>query len=90
MSCVIELKAGSLYLGNLISNRGFIRQFGDVHSADGEIALAASWVSLWGAMTPVGQVGGSITAGLCNDRFGRLSGMYLLTAFYIIVSAAAS
>lgn len=74
--------------GSLISNQGFINQFGTEFAADGSKALAASWVSIWGAMMPVGQVPGSLFAGWINDRVGRRGGMCAMTAAYLVVSPA--
>ncbi|KAL1889058.1 hypothetical protein Sste5346_009123 [Sporothrix stenoceras] len=70
--------------GNLISNRGFINQFGTETAEDGTKALAASWVSVWGAMMPVGQIPGSLLAGWINDRVGRRGGMCAMTVAYIV------
>ncbi|CAK7201598.1 hypothetical protein SEUCBS139899_004306 [Sporothrix eucalyptigena] len=70
--------------GNLISNQGFINQFGTVYADDGSKALAPSWISTWGAMMPLGQVPGSLFAGWVNDKVGRRGGMYAFTVAYIV------
>ncbi|CAK7215478.1 hypothetical protein SBRCBS47491_002495 [Sporothrix bragantina] len=70
--------------GSLISNQGFINQFGTEMLDDGGKALSASWVSTWGAMMPVGQVPGSLFAGWINDKVGRRGGMYAMTVAYIV------
>ena len=72
-------KHSYLMAGNIVSNPGFIKQFGTIIAADGTVSLDPHLVSVWGGITSatilVGQQVGSIIA----DRFGRFPARILFT-----------
>lgn len=66
---------------------GFIQQFGTVRDpATGELALNASYLSLWSGFNFVAQIVSQILSPLSGDRFGRKVNMYLFTGSMLVVS----
>lgn len=47
--------------GNIIANKGFIKQYGSDYNAKGDLILAAGTVSAWGGVQSAGQGLGMIT-----------------------------
>jgi MFS family permease len=65
---------------------GFIRQFGTVTNADGQLELAAIHVSLWSGFQYVGQIVFQAISPFISDRFGRRIAMYVLLILMLTVS----
>ncbi|KAL2830722.1 general substrate transporter [Aspergillus pseudoustus] len=71
--------------GSIVANQGFIDQFATVNDpATGLPALDANHVSLWGALTFVGQIVVQFCSGPIADRWGRKVNMWLLQLVLVI------
>jgi hypothetical protein len=68
------------------NNSGFIRQFGTVTNANGELELAAIHVSLWSGFQYVGQIVFQAISPFISDRFGRRTAMFVLLLLMLTVS----
>ncbi|KAI9162757.1 substrate transporter [Paramyrothecium foliicola] len=62
--------------GNVIANRGFIRQFGFPND-QGVNTLNANYTALWGAMQSLGQFIGMVGLTPVSDRIGRKMTLYI-------------
>ncbi|KAM0334537.1 hypothetical protein ACHAQA_001567 [Verticillium albo-atrum] len=71
-------------VGNIIANPGFAQQFGTERNENGDMALASSVISLWGAMASLGQLVGQVAISFISNRFGRKIAMYSL---WIIIAS---
>lgn len=54
--------------------------------ATGDLALNASYLSLWSGFNFVAQIASQILSPLSGDRFGRKLNMYLFTGSMLVVS----
>ncbi|RSH81844.1 uncharacterized protein EHS24_008039 [Apiotrichum porosum] len=68
---------------SIVSNQGFINQFGTV-DASGTAAIPAVYMSLWGGLLASTQLIGQLVAGWLSDATGRKGTMYTFTVFCIV------
>ncbi|KAF2012730.1 MFS general substrate transporter [Aaosphaeria arxii CBS 175.79] len=79
-------------VGNIIANKGFIKQFGNKLNSEGEVTLAASTLSTFNALASVGQIVGMTTIPFVSSRFGRKGAMFhywVILALSVIVECVA-
>lgn len=83
--CVRYVGYGNSVVGTLVANEGFIRHFATVTDANGEPALDANHISIWGAVNYVAQIVVLTISPITSDRWGRKFNMYAFTFFLTIV-----
>ena len=69
--------------GSIVSNQGFINQFGTIVNAKtGKLSLNAHYVSIWGGIVGVGILVGQQMGSILADKYGRtLSRIFLTVVF---------
>ncbi|GFZ49652.1 hypothetical protein JCM24511_07053 [Saitozyma sp. JCM 24511] len=81
--CVLMEGYQGQITGSIVSNTGFIAQFGTTVASTGQKALNAEYVSAWGGTSGAFQMMGQQISTLIADRYGRTTSFYIATVLII-------